>query len=207
MQTVDVALSTRTIRSVLALDGRPVAGGAVSFGSVFDASRSSGKIQLVSQRPGGAQQSRMLGIGGATVRATVAADGSFEVDGVADDLLWMTWYAGDGSYLGRLWPADPVPRMDLSGVRVTGSLLDVNGTPVGGQVSLTGDLGRTVAWAEAGEDGRFELPPAPPAPAASVWPSKRAARQRCASRCRWAACSSSAVRPPTARANRSPFSA
>ena len=70
VQTVDVALSTRTIRSVLALDGRPVAGGAVSFGSVFDASRSSGKIQLVSQRPGGAQRSRMLGIGGATVRAS-----------------------------------------------------------------------------------------------------------------------------------------
>ena len=162
VQTVDVALSTRTIRSVLELDGRPVAGGAVSFGSVFDASRSSGKIQLVSQRRGGAQQSRMLGIGGATVRATVAADGLFEVDGVADDLLWMTWYAGDGSYLGRLWPADPVPRMDLSGVRVTGSLLDVNGTPVGGQISLTGDLGRTVAWTEVGEDGRFELPPAPP---------------------------------------------
>ena len=162
VQTVDVALSTRTIRSVLVLDGRPVAAGAVSFGSVFDASRSSGKIQLVSQRRGGAQQSRMLGIGGATVRGSVGADGSFEVDGVADDLLWMTWYAGDGSYLGRLWPADPLPRMDLSGVRVTGSLLDANGTPVGGQVSLTGDLGRTVAWAEAGEDGRFELPPAPP---------------------------------------------
>ena len=207
VQTVDVALSTRTIRSVLVLDGRPVAGGAVSFGSVFDASRSSGKIQLVSQRPGGAQQSRMLGIGGATVRATVAADGSFEVDGVADDLLWMTWYAGDGSYLGRLWPADPVPRMDLSGVRVTGSLLDANGTPVGGQVSLTGDVGRTVAWAEAGEDGRFELPPAQRAPAASDWTSKRAVRQRCASRCRWVACSNSAARPPTARANRSPFSA
>ena len=162
VQTVDVALSTRTIRSVLVLDGRPVAAGTVSFGSVFDASRSSGKIQLVGRRPGGAEQSRMLGTGGATVRATVGAGGSFEVDGVADDLLWMTWYAGDGSYLGRLWPADPAPRMDLSGVRVTGSLLDVNGTPVGGQVSLTGDLGRTVAWTEAGEDGRFELPPAPP---------------------------------------------
>ena len=162
VQTVDVALSTRTIRSVLVLDGRPVAAGTVSFGSVFDASRSSGKIQLVGRRAGGAEQSRMLGTGGATVRATVGAGGSFEVDGVVDDLLWMTWYAGDGSYFGRLWPADPVPRMDLSGVRVTGSLLDVNGTPVGGQVSLTGDLGRTVAWTEVGEDGRFVLPPAPP---------------------------------------------
>ena len=162
VQTIDLALATRTIRSVLALDGRPVTGGAVSFGSVFEPSRSSGKIQLVGRRPGGAEQSRMLGMGSPTVRATVGADGSFEVDGVADDLLWMTWYTGDGSYLGRLWPADPVPRMDLSGVRVTGSLLDVNGTPVGGQVSLIGGVGRTVAWSEVGEDGRFELPPAPP---------------------------------------------
>ncbi len=162
VQTVDVALSTRTIRSVLALAGRPVAGGTVSFGSVFEPSRSTFKIQLSSQRRGGAQQSRMLGVGSPPVRATVGADGSFEVDGVADDLLWMTWYAGDGSYLGRLWPADPVPRMDLTGVRVTGSLLDVNGTPVGGQVSLIGDLSRVVAFAEAGDDGRFVLPPAPP---------------------------------------------
>lgn len=132
VQTVDVSLATRTIRSVLALDGRPVAGGAVSFGSVFEPSRSTFKIQLSSQRRGGAEQSRMLGTGSPPVRATVGTDGSFEVDGVADDLLWMTWFAGDGSYVGRLWPAEPVSRMDLSGVRVTGSLLDVNGAPVGG---------------------------------------------------------------------------
>ncbi len=162
VQTVDVALSTRTIRSVLVLDGRTVAGGAVSFGSVFEPSRSSFKIQLSSQRRGGAQQNRMLGMGSPAVRAAVGADGSFEVDGVADDLLWMTWYASDGTYVGRLWPADPVPRMDLDGVRVTGSLLDVNGTPVGGQVSLVGDVGRVVAFAEVGDDGRFVLPPAPP---------------------------------------------
>ncbi len=162
VQTFDVALATRTIRSVLVLDGRPAAGGAVSFGSVFEPSRSTFKIQLSSQRRGGAQQSRMLGMGSPTVRATVGADGSFEVDGVADDLLWMTWYAGDGTYVGRLWPAGPVPRMDLDGVRVSGSLLDVNGTPVGGQVSLIGDVGRVVAFAEVGDDGRFVLPPAPP---------------------------------------------
>ncbi|MCY3964975.1 MAG: carboxypeptidase-like regulatory domain-containing protein [Acidobacteria bacterium] len=162
VQTVDVSLATRTIRSMLALDGRPATGGTVSFGSVFEPSRSTFKIQLSSQRRGGAQQSRMLGVGSPPVRATVGTDGSFEVDGVADDLLWMTWYAGDGSYLGRLWPADPVPRMDLTGVRVTGSLLDVNGTPVGGQVSLIGDLSRVVAFAEAGDDGRFVLPPVPP---------------------------------------------
>lgn len=162
VQTVDVALTTRTIRSVLVLDGRPVAGGAVSFGSVFEPSRSTFKIQLSSQRRGGAEQNRMLGVGSPAVRATVGADGLFEVDGVADDLLWMTWYASDGTYLGRLWPAEPVPRMDLDGVRVTGSLLDVNGTPVGGQVSLIGDVGRIVAFAEAGDDGRFVLPPAPP---------------------------------------------
>ncbi len=162
VQTIDVVLSTRSIRSVLVLDGRPVAGGAVSFGSVFEPSRSTFKIQLSSQRRGGAAQSRMLGVGSPTVRATVGADGSFEVDGVADDLLWMTWYASDGSYLGRLWPAEAVPRMDLDGVRVTGSLLDVNGTPVGGQVSLIGDVGRVVAFAEVGDDGRFVLPPAPP---------------------------------------------
>ena len=163
VQTVDVAVSTRTIRSVLVMDGRPVAGGTASFGSVFEASRSSGKLQLVSQRRGGAeQQTRMFGMGGSTVRATVGEDGSFEVDGAADDLLWMTWYASDGSQVGRLWPADPVPQMDLSGVRVTGALLDTNGAAVGGQVTLIGDVGRTVAYAAAGEDGRFELPPAPP---------------------------------------------
>ena len=159
--TFDIALSTRAIRSVLVLDGRPVTGGTVSFGSVFEPSRSTFKIQLSSQRRGGAQQSRMLGMGSPAVRATVGEDGSFEVDGVADDLLWMTWYAGDGSYVGRLWPAEPVPRMDLDGVRVTGSLLDVNGTPVGGQVSLVGDVARIVAFTEAGDDGRFVLPPAP----------------------------------------------
>ncbi len=162
VQTFDLTLSTRTIRGILALDGRPATGGTVSFGSVFEPSRSTFKIQLSSQRRGGAQQSRMLGAGNPPVRATVGADGSFEVDGVADDLLWMTWFASDGSYVGRLWPAEPVPRMDLTGVRVTGSLLDVNGTPVGGQVSLIGDLSRVVAFAEAGDDGRFELPPAPP---------------------------------------------
>ena len=177
VQTVDVGLSTRSIRSVLALDGRSVAGGTVSFGSVFEPSRSSFKIQLSSQRRGGAQQSRMLGAGSPPVRATVGADGAFEVDGVADDLLWMTWYAADGSYVGRLWPAEPVPRMDLTGVRVTGSLLDVNGTPVGGQVSLIGDLSRVVAFAEAGDDGRFVLPPALPGnyrlkAAAGVSPSR-----------------------------------
>ena len=162
VQTFDVALSTRTIRSVLVMDGRPAAGGSVAFGSVFEPSRSTFKIQLSSQRRGGAQQSRMLGVGSPAVRATVGADGSFEVDGVADDLLWMTWYASDGTYVGRLWPAGPVPRMDLDGVRVAGSLLDVNGTPVGGQVALIGDVGRVVAFAEAGDDGRFVLPPAPP---------------------------------------------
>lgn len=162
VQTFDVALSTRTIRSVLVLGGRPVAGGTVSFGSVFEPSRSTFKIQLSSQRRGGARQSRMLGMGNSAVRATVGEDGSFEVDGVADDLLWMKWYASDGSYVGRLWPVEPVPRMDLGGVRVTGSLLDVTGTPVGGQVSLIGDVGRVVSFAEAGDDGRFVLPPAPP---------------------------------------------
>ncbi len=162
VQTVDVPISTRVIHSVLVLDGRPVAGGTVAFGSVYDASRSSGKLQLVSQRRGGGETSRMLGTGGSTVRATVGADGSFEVDGVADDLLWMTWYAGDGSQIGRLWPAEPVAQMELGGVRVTGALLDANGTPVAGQVTLIGDVGRTVAYAGAGDDGRFELPPAPP---------------------------------------------
>ena len=162
VQTFDVALSTRTIRSVLVLDGRPAAGGSVTFGSVFEPSRSTFKIQLSSQRRGGAQQSRMLGMGSPAVRATVGADGSFEVDGVADDLLWMTWYASDFSYVGRLWPAGPVPRMDLDGVRVTGSLLDLNGTPVGGQAALIGDVGRVVAFAEVGDDGRFVLPPSPP---------------------------------------------
>ena len=56
VQTVDVRLPTRTIRSVLVLDGRPVSGGTVSFGSVLDTTRSSGKFGIVIQTGGGSIQ-------------------------------------------------------------------------------------------------------------------------------------------------------
>lgn len=161
VQTIDVAVTTRVIRSILVMDGRPVTGGHVSFGSVFEPSRSSGKLQIVSQRPGGSRQQRVLGIPARAIGGVVGPDGAFEVAGAPVDLLWMTWRAEGGS-VGRLWPEDPLPRMDLNGVRVTGQLLDADGTPVSGQVSLVGEIGRTVAYAEAGEDGSFVLPPAPP---------------------------------------------
>ena len=161
VQTIDVAIVTRVIQSVLVMDGRPVTGGHVSFSRVFEPSRSSGKLQIVSQRPGGSRQQRVLGIPPQAVGGAVGTDGAFEVAGAPTDLLWMTWRA-EGGNVGRLWPEGPLPRMDLNGVRVTGELLDVNGAPIGGQVSLIGDVGRTVAYAEAGDDGRFELPPAPP---------------------------------------------
>lgn len=161
VQTIDVAVTTRVIQSILVMDGRPVTGGHVSFGSVFEPSRSSGKLQIVSQRPGGSRQQRVLGIPARAVGGAVGPDGAFEVEGAPVDLLWMTWRA-EGGNVGRLWPEDPLPRMDLNGVRVTGQLLGADGTPVAGQVSLVGDIGRTVAYAEAGEDGSFVLPPAPP---------------------------------------------
>lgn len=161
VQTIDVAIETRVIRSVLVMDGRPVTGGHVSFSRVFEPSRSSGKLQIVSQRPGGSRQQRVLGIPPQAVGGAVGPDGAFEVAGAPTDLLWMTWRA-EGSNVGRLWPEGPLPRMELDGVRVMGELLDVSGAPIGGQVSLIGDVGRTVAYAEAGDDGRFELPPAPP---------------------------------------------
>ena len=161
VQAIDVAVTTRVIQSILVMDGRPVTGGYVSFSRVFEPSRSSGKLQIVSQRPGGSRQQRVLGIPPQAVGGAVGPDGAFEVEGASTDLLWMTWRA-DGGNVGRLWPEGPLPRMDLDGVRVTGQLLDVDGTPVSGQVSLTGDIGRGVAYAEAGDDGRFELPPAPP---------------------------------------------
>ena len=160
VQTIDVAVTTRIIRSILVMDGRPVTGGHVSFSNVFEPSRSSGKLQIVSQRPGASRQQRVLGIPPRAVGGAVGPDGAFEVVGAPVDLLWMTWRA-EGGNVGRLWPEGRLPRMDLNGVRVTGQLLGADGTAVSGQVSLVGDIGRTVASAEAGEDGSFVLPPAP----------------------------------------------
>jgi len=163
VQTIDLRLPMRTIRSVLVLDGRPVSGGTVRFGSVLDPSRSSGKFGVVFQTAAGETQ-RLFGFGAGSRRLSteVAPDGTFVLEKAPADLLWMTWYPGDGSYLGRLWPADPLAQADLSGVPVVGQLFDETGAPAAGQVSLLGDLGRIVAYAEAGDDGRFELPPAPP---------------------------------------------
>ena len=164
VQVVDLALPTRTIRSVLFMDGRPVAGGSVSFGSVLDTSRSSGVLTIATPTSGGNSQ-RILGLGTASfqrVGASVGPDGAFSVENAPVDLLWMTWSLDDGSWLGRLWPADPLPQMALNGVRVTGELRDVDGAPIGGQVALISEIGRTVAYAEIGDDGAFVLPPAPP---------------------------------------------
>ncbi|MYA06898.1 MAG: carboxypeptidase regulatory-like domain-containing protein [Holophagales bacterium] len=164
VQVVDLMLQTRAIRSVLFMGGRPVAGGRVSFGSVFDASRSSMKL-VISTLTDRGESRRLLGVGGSVshrVSASVELDGLFMVENAPVDLLWMTWAADDGSRIGRLWPADPLPLMDLSGVRVTGELRGADGAPVGGQVAVITDIGRAVAYAEVGDDGRFLLPPAPP---------------------------------------------
>lgn len=164
VQTVDVRLPTRAIRSALVLDGRPVSGGTVRFGSVLDTSRSSGKFMIVTPTGAGKNQ-RLFGVGGGSLQrlsTEVAPDGSFAVEKAPADLLWMSWYPGDGSFVGRLWPADPLPQADLSGVRVMGQLFDDTGAPVAGQVSLLGEVGRIVAYAEAEGDGHFVLPPAPP---------------------------------------------
>ena len=164
VQAVDVRLATRDIRSVLVLDGRPVSGGTVRFGRVLEPSRSSGKFAVVVQTGAGEIQ-RLFGFGGGSLRrlsTEVGSDGSFLVEKAPANLLWMTWYPGDGSYVGRLWPADPLPQADLSGVPVMGQLFDEAGVPAAGQVSLLGELGRIVAYAETGDDGRFVLPPAQP---------------------------------------------
>ena len=164
VQMVNVRLPTRTIRSVLVLDGRPVSGGTVSFGSVLDPTRSSAKFMIVTQGGGGEHQ-RLFGFGGGSVRrlsTDVAPDGSFVVEKAPADVLWMRWAPGDGTSVGRLWPAGPQPLADLSGVRVTGQLFDETGAPAAGQISLLGQLGRMVAFAGTDDAGRFELPPAPP---------------------------------------------
>ena len=164
VQMVNVRLPTRTIRSVLVLDGRPVSGGTVSFGSVLDPTRSSAKFMIVTQGGGGKHQ-RVFGFGGGSVRrlsTDVAPDGSFVIEKAPADVLWIRWAPGDGTSVGRLWPAGRRPLADLSGVRVTGQLFDETGAPAAGQVSLLGELGRMVAFAGTDDTGRFELPPAPP---------------------------------------------
>ena len=164
VQTVDVQLPTRTIRSVLVLDGLPVSGGTVSFGSVLNPRRSSSMFMIVSQSGRGNHQRLFPGGAGSVRRLSgeVGPNGAFAVERVPAGLLWMTWSPGDGTSVGRLWSADPLPQVDLSGVRVTGQLFDETGAPAAGQVSLLGDLGRMVAYAETDDHGSFELPPAPP---------------------------------------------
>lgn len=164
VQTVDVQLPTRTIRSVLVLDGRPVSGGTVSFGSVLNPRRSSSMFMIVSQSGRGNHQRLFPGGAGSVRRLSgeVGPNGAFAVERVPAGLLWMTWSPGDGTSVGRLWSADPLPQVDLSGVRITGQLFDETGAPAAGQVSLLGDLGRMVAYAETDDHGSFELPPAPP---------------------------------------------
>lgn len=161
-QLVEFHLSSRVIRSVLVVDGQPVTGGTVALGPVFRASRSSAKLQMVERRTGATSQARVLGVGAPSIGAAVGVDGSFEVVGAPSELLWMTLYANDGTAMGRLWPDGGLPVMQLDGVRTTGQLLDADGAPVAGGASLVGAVGRTVAYAEVGADGRFELPPAPP---------------------------------------------
>ena len=122
-------------------------------------------FMFVTQSAGGEHQ-RVFGVGAGSVRrlsTEVGPDGAFAVEKVPADLLWMTWLPGDGTSVGRLWPADPLPQADLSGVRARGQLFDERGAPAAGQVSLLGDLGRMVAYAETDDDGSFELPPAPQA--------------------------------------------
>ena len=153
---------SRTIRSVLTMDGVPVTGGSVVFGLVLDASRSTGTIVVNSQAGSAAPRSQIFRAGGPSLRAQVEANGSFEVPGAPADILWMTWFGTDGSSVGRLWPEDPLGRFDLGGTRVGGLLLDRGGRPVEGGVGLVGDLGREVATASAGANGQFVLPPAPP---------------------------------------------
>ena len=152
----------RTIRGTLVMDGSPVLGGTVRFGQVLDAGRSSGTIMLRSQAGSAAGTSRMFRAGGQSLGAQVAADGSFEIEGAPEDLLWMTWHGTDGSSVGRLWPEGALPLLDLAGTRVAGMLLDRDGRPMTGNVALIGEVGREVAASAAGEDGTFELPPAPP---------------------------------------------
>ena len=161
-QEIRLRAPVRTIRSTLVIDGAPVPGGAVRFGQVLDAGRSSGTIMLRSRAGSASERSRMFRSSGQSLGAQVAADGSFEIVGAPEDLLWMTWHGTDGSSVGRLWPESAQARFDLAGIRVGGMLLDRDGRPVTGSVALIGGVGREVAAGTAAEDGTFELPPAPP---------------------------------------------
>lgn len=161
-QRVSLRARSRTIRSVLTMDGFPVYGGSVALGAVLDANRSTGTIVINSQAGSAAPRSQVFRAGGPSFRAQVDANGVFEVTGAPADILWMTWFDTDGSSLGRLWPEGALAQLDLGGTRVGGILLDRDGRPVRGELGLIGDLGREVATTSAGPDGRFTLPPATP---------------------------------------------
>ena len=164
VQTIEVAVAERVIRSVLAIRGHPVSGGSVRFNGVLDISRSSGKIQIVSRVGDGARNNQLLGLErGPVLLAGVGPAGSFEVAGAPEGLLWMTWYAPDGrASAGRLWPDGVVSLMDLNGTRLAGELRDQHGAPIEGRVALVGDLGREVVATHTYQDGRFSLLPVPP---------------------------------------------
>ena len=161
-QRVRLRARIRAIRSVLTMDGVPVTGGSVALGGVLDASRSTGTVAISSQAGSAAPRSQVFRAGGPDFRAQVGANGAFEVTGAPADLLWMTWFSNDGSSVGRLWPEGVVAGFDMGGTRIGGVLLDRDGRPVEGRLGLIADLGREVATAFAGPDGRFLLPPAPP---------------------------------------------
>ena len=163
VQSVRIAARSRVIRSLLTIDGRPAQGGLVSFNRVLDPGRGSGTIMMTTQAGSAAPRSRMFRAGAPSLRAHVGEDGSFEVEGAPDDLLWMTWFGTDGSSVSRLWPEGALARLDLGGARAGGVLVDGDGVPVeGGSVALIGDLRREVATTTTAAGGRFELPPAPP---------------------------------------------
>lgn len=162
-QAVRLVVPRRTIRSVLTMNGRPVQGGSVSFGRVLDSGRSSGTIVVTAQAGSAAPRGRMFRGGGPSLGASVGDGGAIEVEGAPDDLLWMTWFARDGSSVGRLWPEGALAQFDLGGARVSGVLLDGDGAPVeAGSVALIGAAGREVAATSNLVGGRFDLPPAPP---------------------------------------------
>jgi len=162
---VELEYRPRTIRSVLTLGGIPVNRGFLQFERIPGSRASAGVFQLNSGQ-GGAARSTLFRPGSSGIYSTeVGEDGSFVLEGVPDEFLWMTWFSDeDRSRIGRIWPTGSLPQLDLGGTTVVAGEVR---PAAGGEleriaVFLRGDLDLDVAGTETAANGSFVLPAVPP---------------------------------------------